>query len=139
MNSTKMKDVLVVDDDAGIRSLMSIALKRVGLQCETAKDGLDAMEQLGEAEYAVVLLDLMMPRLDGRSVLERLHASLGTNAVLPMVIVMTAFPSQDALVEKTELVRAVVQKPFDVHELAEIVRGCVATRRAHSEPAGAGA
>lgn len=128
MASTAKKDVLIVDDDDAIRSLMSVALKRVGLQCEAARDGLDALQQMDEAEYAVVLLDLMMPRLDGMSFLQRLQESFETR-VPPLVIVMTAFSDREDLVTAAGLVQAVVQKPFDIHELAEIVRDCVTTRR----------
>jgi CheY-like chemotaxis protein len=126
------RDVLVVDDDDAIRTLMSIALKRKGLNCGAARDGIDALEQVHESEYSVVLLDLMMPRLDGLSFLKRLRDAC-VSTPLPMVIVMTAFPEGD-LPETPELVQAVIRKPFDVHEVADLVRGCVDLLRTRDEP-----
>ena len=55
------KDVLIVEDDAAIRRLLSHALSRQGLVCDEAPDGIPGLAKLEAANYAVVLLDFMMP------------------------------------------------------------------------------
>jgi CheY-like chemotaxis protein len=120
------KDVLIVDDDDAIRTLMRVALERFGLNCGTAVDGINALDQLKLARYAVILLDLMMPRLDGLGVIGHLRDEPGER---PIVIIMTAFPERDQPPLDGTLVQAVVRKPFDVHELAGLVHTCVIGRR----------
>jgi DNA-binding response OmpR family regulator len=65
------KDVLIVEDDDSIRNLVALALSRAGLTCDTAEDGVFAVEHLTEKRYSVLLLDMSMPRLDGAGVLGR--------------------------------------------------------------------
>src|SRR6266700_7945117 len=66
-------DILVVDDDAGIRTLLSRGLERAGMRCDLASDGADAAKRIEKTDFALVLLDLMMPRLDGVEFVERLR------------------------------------------------------------------
>jgi CheY-like chemotaxis protein len=126
MSAKPEKDVLIVDDDDAIRGMMKAALERCGLSCGAAVDGLDALNQIKVARYAVILLDLMMPRLDGRGVIGHLRTEPGER---PIVIVMTAFPERDHPALDGTLVQAVVRKPFDLHNLANLLHDCVISRR----------
>jgi DNA-binding response OmpR family regulator len=121
------KDVLIVDDDAGIRNLVAVALSRAGLTCDTAVDGLHAVEQMSERIYTVLLLDMSMPRLDGAGVLREIR-EFRTDGDRPIVLVMTAAVEREPLEPVAEMVQAVITKPFDIHELRELVQGCVALR-----------
>src|SRR6266566_1872359 len=81
---------LVVDDDEPIRTLLATIVQHEGFNVETAKDGRDAIAHIEADGYNVILLDLMMPRVDGYQVLEHLrqeHPSL-----VPCTIVATAIP-----------------------------------------------
>jgi len=80
--------VLVADDDAQMRRLVRSVLERDGLTVTEATDGLDALDQVGQQRFDLVVLDMDMPRLDGLGVLEELGASVQT-AQLP-VIMLTA-------------------------------------------------
>src|SRR5207253_5691617 len=82
------KRVLVVDDDEAIRTLVFTILRRGGMPVDTAKDGQEAIQKLGECRYAVLLLDLMMPVVSGWEVLE--HLETIEAARRPIVIVLTA-------------------------------------------------
>src|SRR6185437_9660830 len=64
-------DVLIVDDDDAIRRMLRRSLQRRGLICSEARDGVEALECLETLNCAVILLDLMMPRLDGLGFIER--------------------------------------------------------------------
>src|SRR6266542_1584820 len=70
-----MSRILVVDDEAGIRKVARDALERAGHEVETAVDGEDALGFMEEKEFALVITDLTMPRLDGRALVRRIRKS----------------------------------------------------------------
>ena len=126
------KDVLIVEDDDSIRNLVALALARAGLTSDTAEDGVYAVEHLTEKRYSVLLLDMSMPRLDGTGVLKEVRAFYGPDdPERPIVLVMTAGAQVEALQPFAEIVHAVINKPFDVVELREVVKGCVTLRQRH--------
>ncbi|HEX8408146.1 MAG TPA: response regulator [Thermoanaerobaculia bacterium] len=133
MASNKSKDVLIVDDDDAIRNLLCTALTHAGLTCDDASHGVDALQKLKTTDYSVLLLDLMMPQLDGSGVLTELQTWQQPQDRKPVIVVVTAFPERERPALPGEMVQAVVRKPFDVTELTELVAGCVAARRAHAE------
>lgn len=116
--------VLVVEDDPAIRRLVKMVLERHGFNVESAADGLEAVLKLGLSDYEVIILDLMMPNLDGFTFLntlaendpQRLKRVIVTSAASPAVIRerMTGAPYH------------VLPKPFDITELVERVRSCMA-------------
>jgi len=112
---------LVVDDDAGIRILLSRILTRHGYVVDSVHDGAEAIEQLLQHDYAVITLDLMMPRIDGFAVIKYISEHLP--AKLDNVIVMTAFGS-NALERVCPPVRRFIEKPFDLDRLLEEAAGC---------------
>lgn len=63
---------MVVDDDHAIRKLLERIAKRAGFEVETAKDGLEALEMLDARDYDIALIDLMMPRLSGYELVQRI-------------------------------------------------------------------
>ena len=78
------KKILVVDDDDAIRNMVERVLRREHFEVESARDGFEAIEKLSRNDYATVLLDLMMPRVDGIGVLRFLETEQKTLA--PRVI-----------------------------------------------------
>ena len=82
------KKVLIVDDDDAIRTMVERVLKREHFEVEIARDGFEAIEKLTRNDYATILLDLMMPRVDGHGVLRFLEQERQVDR--PSVIVMTA-------------------------------------------------
>jgi len=115
--------VLVADDDQSIRQLVSTIVRRESFTVDAASDGLEAIELLKKHEYAVVLLDLMMPRLDGFGVIQWLKQN--PPLIKPIVIVITAYADQRFKEVDSELVSGVLRKPFEVAELGDLVRACV--------------
>src|SRR5688572_33488860 len=79
--------VLVVDDEPAIRALVAKIVERAGLPVDVARDGLDAVAKLDENRYAVIVLDLMMPNLDGYGLIEHIRARGGER---PAIIVVSA-------------------------------------------------
>ena len=130
MSALEQKDVLIVDDDESIRNLLRRTLERAGLSCGVATDGIDATERIEHDDYAMVLLDLMMPRLDGVGFVTRLRASQSRGGFRPVVLIMTAAPDRQDLAATGDMVQAVLSKPFDIHDVAGLCHDCVEMRRA---------
>ena len=105
---------LVVDDDAGIRILVSRVLSRTGFAVDCARDGAEAIEQMLQHDYSVITLDLMMPRIDGTAVVRYLVQHKPEK--LDRVIVMTAFGAA-ALEKVCPPVARFIEKPFDIDAL----------------------
>ena len=125
--------MLVVEDDDAIRTLLVAALRREPFEVDSANDGAAALELTREVEYAVIVLDLMMPRMNGFAFLEAFHEK-PPNA-RSVVFVVTAF--DDAQVAKLPAARvhAIVRKPFDVPQLVAMIRDVVAMRHADTASA----
>ncbi|MBK5259561.1 MAG: response regulator transcription factor [Thermoanaerobaculia bacterium] len=115
--------VLVVDDDAAIRSMLESVLRREKFVVESASDGVEAIENLASNDYATILLDLMMPGVDGLGVLRYIEQQL--QRPKPAVIIMTANP-QAAASTDTDSVVDILSKPFDIRQLISRVRACAA-------------
>ncbi|HEX6097092.1 MAG TPA: response regulator [Thermoanaerobaculia bacterium] len=125
--------VLVVEDDTAIRALVVAALKREPIEVHTAQDGVAALECLRVNHYAVILLDLMMPRLNGFEFLESLDSV--RSGAEPIIIVMTAFDTLSLRKLPPNRVHAVLHKPFDVERVVDLVRDCAFVHREQTETA----
>ena len=114
------KRILIVDDDAATRELIGSVLRRRELTVDEAEDGVEALELLKEHRYAVVLLDLLMPNVDGFGVIENLETAIST----PVVLVITG--ADRSLIRKLDprRIHGVVNKPFDAEDLATLVVAC---------------
>lgn len=120
------KRVLVVDDDHEIRNLLSGALTQQGLTVDTAADGATAIELIAQVPYCVIVLDLVMPDVDGFVVLD--HVRSRTAETQPVVLVVTG--AEEPIVARLDprLVHGIMRKPFDVHEVTNIVTACAEIR-----------
>ncbi|MGZ5477317.1 MAG: response regulator [Thermoanaerobaculia bacterium] len=118
--------ILVVEDDRAIRRLVKMVLQREGYKLETAADGVEAVLKLGVSEYDCIILDLMMPNLDGFSFMNSLAES---DPERIKSIIVTSAASPGVIKERMQGAPfAVLPKPFDIQHLAEQVRLCIASR-----------
>ncbi len=115
--------VLIADDDQSIRQLLCTIVKREHFAVDCVSDGVQAIEALRWHDYSLILLDLMMPRLDGFGVVEYLktHPPLRK----PIILVITAYADQKFKQVDPEIVAGVLRKPFEVAELGGLIRACV--------------
>ena len=118
---TLARRALVVDDDAGIRLLVRRILTRNQFDVDVARDGGEALEKILAGDYAIIVLDLMMPRIDGVAVIHYLEQH--RPEILPNVIVMTAFGAS-ALQSVCPPVLRFLEKPFDVNHFLSEVTEC---------------
>jgi len=119
--------ILVVEDDAAIRALLVAALRREPFDVHCAVDGAEALKLTRTSEYAVILLDLMMPALNGIEFLEAFQEAAPQSRTV--IFVMTAF--DDVMVRHVapNLVHGIVRKPFDIPQLVAMVREVGLTRQ----------
>lgn len=105
--------VLIIDDDYTTINMLKLILQRAGINVISAFNGKDALEKCGEASPDVILLDLMMPEMDGWEVFQ--HLRVMTNAP---VIIISAVHLEDSVVKAFELgVEDYITKPFAPREV----------------------
>jgi DNA-binding response OmpR family regulator len=108
---------LVVEDDPAIRRLVEKLLTRRNVDIDTAHDGLAAVEKLRTQQYSVLILDLMVPEINGFEVIEFIKRE---NVKVPVAVVSAV--SQQALTRlDLDIVKLVISKPFDVDEFTKAV------------------
>jgi excisionase family DNA binding protein len=113
--------VLLIDDDQGVRELVRITLEQEGYQVREAGSADEGMTAIEEARPDLVLLDVLMPHVDGWEMLRRMQERYGTGAI---PVVMFSGSAQDA--SRAEAAsrgaRGFVGKPFDLQQLVEQTR-----------------
>lgn len=112
---------LVVDDDPTARILLSKILEREGFSVDVASDGTEALARLHTRGYAIIFLDLMMPNVDGISVLRTLNAERPD--LLSRVVVITGY--LDQLFPVRDAVCKVIAKPFYTETILNAVSHCL--------------
>ena len=118
MTQETRETILLVDDDEPTQRLLEALLRRNGYQAELAANGREAIDLLLKREYAAVVLDLMMPAVGGREVID----FLATAVRKPPVIVCTAAGIAASSNLDTAIVRAIVRKPFDIEEFVGVLK-----------------
>ncbi|MEH2279556.1 MAG: response regulator [Nostoc sp.] len=113
------KNILIVDDEEDVQAIAKLGLEMgAGWNVLTACSGREALNIAANYKLDVILLDMMMPDMDGRATLQQLKANLATNTI--PVILLTAKVQQSDRENFTELnVAAVFAKPFRPLKLAE--------------------
>jgi two-component system, OmpR family, response regulator MprA len=114
--------VLVVDDEPQVVWVIQLSLDAEGYETFTACDGVEAMEQVAAHRPELVVLDVMMPRMDGWSVLREL--STLPDDERPRVVMVTALASAGDRQRAADLgADAYVTKPFSIEELLDVLHG----------------
>ena len=119
----KKKRALVVDDDDPIRTMLAKVVERQNLSVDTARDGVEAIDRIDEDGYALIVLDLMMPRIDGYGVLE--HLQTHHPEKLRCTIIASAVPESEILKRFDLPVFRIHAKPFDMARLIADIHHCV--------------
>jgi CheY-like chemotaxis protein len=117
------KRALVVDDDDPIRTMLAKVVERQDLDVDTARDGVEAIRRLDHKRYDLIVLDLMMPRIDGYGVLK--HLNEHHPEMLACTIIASAVPESEILRRFEYPVYRIHAKPFDMARLIEDIQECV--------------
>ena len=118
--TTNMPRVLVAEDDPAIRRLMGMTLRRRRMDVHLVEDGRQALEALQREHYDIIVMDLMMPNLNGWEVVKW----LGTHPDRkPASVIVVSAADREALRDlDPTVVNAIFFKPFDVVQLGAYVR-----------------
>jgi CheY-like chemotaxis protein len=117
MTEAENTKLLIVDDNEGVRHLVSRWLERAGFSVREAKDGAEAMEKVKEDAPAIILADIRMPKIDGIE-LARIVKSDYPNI---KVILMTAYSSPQTIAQaRREGVDDYLEKPFTKDQVERI-------------------
>ena len=114
--------ILIVDDDAGQRSLLSSFLNGQGFETVPVSSGESALEVLGEQEFAMMITDVRMPGISGLETLRRLRK---VRPALPVLLVTAYADIRDAVVAMRDGAVNYLEKPIDLDELLASVRTAV--------------
>lgn len=122
--------ILIVDDDPGIRRMLTLSLEKHGYRTSEAGDGSEALEAMRREETDLVLLDLMMPKVTGWEVLTERAASPELRRI--PIIIITAERGDRVMNLAGDAICAVLPKPFELAALRALVKSCL--DRASSTP-----
>jgi DNA-binding response OmpR family regulator len=117
---TEERLVVGADDDEDILSLVSLRLQRLGYRVREAQDGAEALAAIADERPDVLVLDAMMPRVDGYETIRRLRADPAT-ASLPVILLSARARSADAAAGLDAGADIYLSKPFRSEELAAAI------------------
>lgn len=123
--------ILLVDDEAPITANLAPFLERTGFQVSIASDGEQALRMISESRPDLVVMDVLMPRLDGREVLRRLRRE---GNWLPIILLTQVGESVERAMALEEGADDYLNKPFDPHELAARIRAVLRRARPGEPP-----
>jgi len=106
--------ILLVEDEADISDLIKINLEAEGYKVITAKDGLEALQRVKEENFDLVIMDVMIPHVDGITVTENIRL---TNTTVPVLFLSARNSSQDRILGLKKGGDDYLTKPFNLEEL----------------------
>ncbi len=123
--------ILLVDDEQAVQTLLTYPLRKEGYEVVEAKDGQEALDRFGEERFDLVVLDIMLPKLDGIEVCRRLR----TRSQVPIIMLTAKGDEVDKVAGLEMGADDYITKPFSVREFRSRVKA--ALRRGNMAGAGA--
>jgi DNA-binding response OmpR family regulator len=114
---TRRHRALIVEDDPAIRRLVGKLLQRRGIDIDIANDGKQAIEKIRGGAYSVLILDLMVPEVNGFEIIDFVKQ----NRITTPVVVVSAVSHQALTKLDRDVVKLVISKPFDVEEFTTAI------------------
>ena len=110
--------ILVVDDEPGIRHMLHTALSDAGYAVREAANGIDGLDAARSWRPDAIILDLMMPVMNGWQFAEAYGSFAGTGPRAPVIVLTAAGPGAIRSTESLGVISAVLAKPVDLDELS---------------------
>jgi two-component system, OmpR family, response regulator len=114
--------ILLVDDEQPIQTLLSFPLQRDGYDVVTVPDGREALARFAEQHFDLVVLDLMLPRMDGLEVCRRLRAQTGHGKTVPIIMLTAKAEELDKVLGLELGADDYITKPFSLREFRSRVK-----------------
>lgn len=111
-----MKKILIVEDDQHIRKLLNILIRKEDIQIDEAVEGNEALEKLASNTYDLVILDIMMPNVDGFQILKSMRETPATVS-LPVIVVTAKTEDKDLMKGYSMGANYYITKPFEPQDL----------------------
>lgn len=127
------KTIVCVDDEPGVIELIQLILEERGLKVVGAESGTEGMAAIRELQPALVLLDLMLPEMDGWEIYRRMKADEALKNIPVIIVTAKTAGIDEALAKYVAKVDAYIKKPFSLEELMQSVDralGCTVERSA---------
>lgn len=115
-DTAKKKRILLVEDEERIRKVISIIIRGEDIEIDEAGDGKEALEKIFSRDFDLIILDLMIPEIDGFGVLEKIRENERT-VDLPVIIVSARSSDKDILEGLKGGANYYIPKPFEPQEL----------------------
>ena len=128
-----MSKILIVEDEKSISTIIAFNLKKEGFETDEALDGITGLEKALSGEHDLILLDVMLPGMDGFEILRRLREK----SRVPVIMVTAREEETDKILGLDTGADDYVTKPFSVRELMSRVKANIRRSQASAEPAAA--
>jgi two-component system, response regulator, stage 0 sporulation protein F len=121
MDFSKPKNILIVDDDDGIRIMLETKLFKLGYKCSVAANGLHALQKIRALEhFDLVICDLKMPGMSGLDLVKELRGDQLFKEI--PVLLITGYPEKQQILEVVRTgISRVLLKPFKHHQIASLI------------------
>lgn len=126
MEDKILSKILIVDDDGGIRMLLSKFLEREGFEIVVAEDGLEGVEIAKKTQPDIIILDVVMPRMDGITA-ARLIKFYKPLAEVPIIFLTAKDADKEIELAQEARAEVYITKPFDVHQVIHVVKEILST------------
>lgn len=126
-----MSKILIVEDEKSISTIIAFNLKKEGFETDEALDGITGLEKALSGEHDLILLDVMLPGMDGFEILRRLREK----SRVPVIMVTAREEETDKILGLDTGADDYVTKPFSVRELMSRVKANIRRSQASADPA----
>ncbi|MEF3274406.1 MAG: response regulator [Chloroflexus sp.] len=111
--------IFIIDDDLGLQSILSFALRNAGYEVVLARDGVEGLRMLESLSPSLVLSDIMMPNMDGVETFQRIKERLQDDGI--PIILMTALSRKPWFADLEAEGAVIIQKPFEIQHLVDLI------------------
>ncbi|WP_338789457.1 response regulator transcription factor [Metabacillus sp. FJAT-53654] len=115
------KKVLIIEDEANIARIIKLELEHEGYKVETAENGIIGLQKFSNEQWNLLLLDIMMPKLNGMEVLRRIRDS---GDITPIILLTAKDSIHDKVIGLDHGANDYITKPFQIEELLARIRAC---------------
>ncbi len=116
-----MTKIMIVDDEPDIREMINLMMQKEGFQTATARDGADFLEKIIEFRPDIVTLDIMMPGLTTKEILEKLDEMENDVKIILLTVVRYSEEEKEKILQMGNIVDYVT-KPFDLDNLVTTIK-----------------